>query len=1024
MLLNDKIIPYTGVLVILAITSTLHWVSRMSRVYFFVVFISLYSLIVKAQDDFYATRAYTVMSGLPQSQVLCLLEDNNGYLWMGTHGGGLARFDGREFKVYTTRNGLLTNSVLGLHRDRLNNLWILHARGVTKYDGNEFKNFHGSDATNSKSRAMWRMFELSDTLFVLSGRNGITKIYNDSVFYTDKNLPYDIRRMHAGPNGEACFYLEDKSFLIRRNDEIITVKADTSIQRLGNFFNYRGNIFIRSPEATYQLDLSSKKLIKTPLQIDKYVLHYDKKDDVLWTINSDGLFRGRLENNILKSDIIVASIEAEQVLRDSEGNTWIATNGYGLYKYHMQDFKRHGPNEYGGVMTLTKDDEGGIWLGTMSRGLWKISGESLKSYVDPKEPYRNMVSIVRSSPTGEIWVGTAFGLGRYNKVSDDFKWYLPKDGLSGGSVRSIEFDDKGMWVSTNSGLDYYDGVSFKKFSAADGLDDNNVRVLHFSKPTKKLYLGATSSLYALNGGKFSPIPVPEVANAAILSLETYKDSLLVLGTGGGGVIIVNPLTNERRLITTNEGLASDFVYFAAVDEKNYLWIGTEKGINKVLLNERLDVVENLHLNDDNGLTGVETNQNAFYLTPNEKLFGAVDGVYSFNHAVDDNTTSFDLHLTDIQILYGEYSPRKYSDSTYGFFKIPYNPKLPPDKNHLTFHFNRVDKQYSKSVKYKYFLENFDTKWSQPSSVNSVTYSNLPYGNYVFKVMVTDNRGSWAAASVEYPFTILAPFYKTTAFIAGSIILLAVLITLFFYIRVKQRIGRAVVMERIRQREQEAVRKEIARDFHDEMGNQLTRIINYVSLLKLNGSVHVNGNGKGSSDLYTKVEDSAKYLYSGTRDFIWSIDPVNDELSKLFLYVRDFGEKLFEEKDISFRAYNEMKEEVKLPYGFCRQANLIFKEVMTNAFKYSQAQNVSLSLKRDDNDSFEMSFEDDGIGFYTGDIQKMNGLQNIRERADRIKAVLRIRSEKNIGTKIFLNFKITKTLNYGIAFQKTGYDRGG
>jgi signal transduction histidine kinase len=238
--------------------------------------------------------------------------------------------------------------------------------------------------------------------------------------------------------------------------------------------------------------------------------------------------------------------------------------------------------------------------------------------------------------------------------------------------------------------------------------------------------------------------------------------------------------------------------------------------------------------------------------------------------------------------------------------------------------------------------------------------------------------------------------------------------------VKQRIDRAMVMERIRQREQEAVRKEIARDFHDEMGNQLTRIINYVSLLKLNGNVHANGNGHvigkgGSHDLYTKVEDSAKYLYSGTRDFIWSIDPMNDELSKLFLYVRDFGEKLFEEKGINFRAFNEIKEPIKLPYGFCRQANLIFKEAMTNAFKYSQAQNVSLTLKRSDNDAFELSFEDDGIGFYTGDIQKMNGLQNIRERADRINAVLRIHSEKNVGTKIFLNFKLTKTLKYGVAF---------
>jgi hypothetical protein len=76
------------------------------------------------------------------------------------------------------------------------------------------------------------------------------------------------------------------------------------------------------------------------------------------------------------------------------------------------------------------------------------------------------------------------------------------------------------------------------------------------------------------------------------------------------------------------------------------------------------------------------------------------------------------------------------------------------------------------------------------------------------------------------------------------------------------------------------------------------------LLKLNGSV--NGNGHATAhhnDLYTKVENSAKYLYNGTRDFIWSIDPVNDELSKLFIHIRDFGEKLFEEKDIGFRANN-------------------------------------------------------------------------------------------------------------------------
>jgi signal transduction histidine kinase len=62
----------------------------------------------------------------------------------------------------------------------------------------------------------------------------------------------------------------------------------------------------------------------------------------------------------------------------------------------------------------------------------------------------------------------------------------------------------------------------------------------------------------------------------------------------------------------------------------------------------------------------------------------------------------------------------------------------------------------------------------------------------------------------------------------------------------------------------------------------------------------------------------------------------------------------------------------------------------------------------------MVFEDDGIGFYTGDVQKSNGLKNIRERSDRINSILRIQSVKNQGTKIVLNFKLNKTLKYALA----------
>ena len=237
----------------------------------------------------------------------------------------------------------------------------------------------------------------------------------------------------------------------------------------------------------------------------------------------------------------------------------------------------------------------------------------------------------------------------------------------------------------------------------------------YLKKNKTLYIGTELGINSIRDGKVGTVSMPEISNTAVYSINTYQDSLLLIGTAGTGVVLFEPIANRRKLITTRDGLASDFIYFVAADDKDYLWIGTEKGINRVKLDKNLDVVENLHFGYENGLTGVETNQNAFFLSPKTKYFGLVDGVYEFNDLNKQRLRSFDVHLTDVKILYGEYSPREYADSTFGFFKIPYQPSLPPDKNHITFQFNRVDKRYSKSVKYKYFLENFDKTWSQPSS---------------------------------------------------------------------------------------------------------------------------------------------------------------------------------------------------------------------------------------------------------------------------------------------------------------------
>ncbi len=977
--------------------------------------------IAQKYDGAHAVRNYTAIDGLPQSQVTSLVEDANGYLWIGTEGGGLGRFDGRQFKVYSTLDGLGSNFVTGLIHDNQNNLWILNPRGITKFDGTSFTRFMapGSATTFRRQR---KILIAGDSLFILAQDGLISKIHNDSVYYWNRPIePHESVYNAFQNNGVFYFLLSNKKLLMMENGNRTYMDTGFEESKQVNFFEHQDEVWINAEEGTFRIDHRNNQLVKLDFHLPHYVMHYDAHDDVFWSAGMEGIFKDKIEGNVIKTDTAFNGLVAYDIIGDSENNIWIASNGRGLFKYYQQDFSRCGSDKFGVVMAIYVDSDGASWIGSMGRGLYKIKNGKISTYESDEVISKSGVHCIRENKNGEVWIGTGRGLGKYNKQRNDFTWATTDDGLIDNNIININFDEHdGMWLGTSGGVDYFDGTRHKHFTTQQGLNANMIWAGCYLPYNRTYYAGTEFGINYIKDNHVGMLNVPELENTMVMSMGVFRDSLLMVGSGGAGVMIYNPKTNDRKFFTKREGLNSDFVYFVAED-KGSIWIGTERGISRIELNEKLELIEHLYYDHDNGLTGIETNQNAYFINDSHKYFGLVDGLYEFNDLSGEVSKSFDLHLTSIELLYGEHDLSMYAKNYTGFFKIPQGLSLPPDRNHITFHYNRVDKRYPKSVKFKYFLENFDKAWSQPSAGTEVTYSNLPPGNYVFKVKATSNMGNWSEEDIAYPFTIKQPFYQTASFIAAMVIFLAGSITLLLYLRVRSRVRKMIAAERMRVHEIDNLRKEIARDFHDEMGNQLTRIINYISLMKLsketqgngtaNGHDYINGNGK---DLYTKVEESAKYLYTGTRDFIWAIDPVNDELGKLFTHIRDFGEKLFEEKDIAFRANNHVKGYVKLPNGFSREANLIFKEVMTNAFKYSEAHNVTLSLSGNEQ-GYDFVFEDDGRGFCADQIKKSNGLKNISVRADRITSVLRIHSEENSGTKVSLAFKLTKTTKHGIAF---------
>lgn len=968
-------------------------------VFLFFMFFSGAGTIPSLWAQQFSLQQYTVVDGLPQSQVNAIIEDKQGYLWIGTN-GGLARFDGSDFKVYNTLDGLSSNFITSLMIDQQKNLWIVHPNGITKYDGVTFRKFKAPVESGSVKRIR-RLVELQDSIVILSNQGMIGKIVDDSVYYWTRPVQSGkiVFSVHRSPSRDVCFYLSDSSFLVVTQTGIRkTIPHKEHFGQLYNMINYRKEMLLDTDSGFFSLSAAGLARHK-PLPIKHHLIAYDSLNNIFWTKDADIFFREYEFRGKTQIDTAFKDALINQILFDAQGNTWLGTSENGFYKYFSRDFEHCGSDKLKAVMAIERDASGATWIGCDLRGLWRIKKGKAKLYsLDGKK--ESSVYAVRVSPSGELWIASSSGLGRYREDKDDFFWYKRKDGLPSQHVVNLDFDDHGgVWCGTSgTGVNYFDGTHFTNFSGDQGLLSRNATAIKYFARTKSLYVGSEQGLNVIRDSRVSEIPLPELSNTSIISIQTCNDSLLMLGTTGAGIVLLNPVSGKHKTISARDGLLSNYIYFAAQDKSKDVWVGTEKGITRIKLNGQLDIIESVNFGNENGLTGLETNQNAFYLG-DDKFFGLIDGVYQYNDFSKTPFNTYDLHLTDVELFYGEFSSRAYADSSYSFFKIPYHPSMAPDKNHITFRFNRVEKRYPKSIKYKYFLENFDKTWSQPTAEGHVTYGNLPPGKYVLNVLATNNRGRWDEVPLRYPFVIRAPFYQQAAFLVGVVLAGIGLIILIFYLNVRRRVRNMLEVERIRQREQESLRKEIARDFHDEMGNQLTRIINYISLMKLSGNGH-------AKELYNKVEDSAKYLYTGTRDFIWSIDPGNDELSKVFIHIRDFGEKLFEEKGIRFRAFNEVKEAALIPYGFSRELNLIIKEAMTNSFNHSKAGNVSFTLRQRD-DHYEMVLEDDGLGFHLDSIEP-NGIKNMQTRADRMGSVLEVQSEPQKGTSVKLIFSKTKT----------------
>jgi nitrate/nitrite-specific signal transduction histidine kinase len=268
-------------------------------------------------------------------------------------------------------------------------------------------------------------------------------------------------------------------------------------------------------------------------------------------------------------------------------------------------------------------------------------------------------------------------------------------------------------------------------------------------------------------------------------------------------------------------------------------------------------------------------------------------------------------------------------------------------------------------KYAYRLIGFDNDWIYTKN-RSVVYTNLNPGTYLFEVKASNNDGIWNETGTSIKIIVAAPFWMTWWFYL-FVILFVITLFYFFY---KVRINKLIAMERLRTK--------IASDLHDEIGSSLTKISINAGLL------NYEQNKNEISKRLKNIENTSREVISSMSDIIWSIDARKDKLSELISRMKNTAFDILGDKDIGIEFdINVPQKDIKLPLRFRENIFLIFKEAINNCAKHSNTDKVLVQFIINNN-QIKLLISDNGIGMDEIDLNKGNGLQNMKMRAKAIK----------------------------------------
>lgn len=779
----------------------------------------------------YNFRHYSVKEGVAQSQVFCLWQDSRGYLWMGTRGGGLSRFDGTEFRTYGLKDGLPNNYVSCIREDGNHRLWIGTNNGLSEYNGIRFVNHYPANQTgqfsvldmDADSLGRWWLATGTGVFRFQGSFENVSRQLNDkpaliNTIHIDRhqNVWYGsaegLFRISETPGGFIkTKYDKTQGFL---NNSITCIREDNE----GNIWigTYGDGMYVYNGKRFSRIDQNLELYRQTVLDI-----YFDKRGNAWLATLNHGVAQYQMASKNftwLTEREGLSNNHVRSILQDRSGNYWFGTSGGGVCHYFGKQFTVYDKSSgLSGnfIYSVFRDSRHRLWTGTSDQGLSVLDSAGFYSF-NAGNGFANVkVKAIAESPDGLLYFGTD-GQGVFSYDGKEFKEIAD---LKKTYVRALLPDKDGnLWIATaGTGLFCLRSQSedgrVEKFTTKEGLLHNRLTALLYDKSGRLWYGTENSGIGCLLDGRIQEQSLT-VSNGlpsnAIRCMAEDESGYLWLGTAGDGLASVPLYQGDmpvKRYNYTN-GLSSSNIYLLCIDKSNNLFSGTETGLDHLILGKDRRPIEIRHYGKGEGFTGIETCQNAVYRDDDGTIwFGTINGLTKYNPAnLVRNEHEPVTTINGVRLFFEPLSGTTYA-SAVGDWNAVSSLNLPHDQNHLTFDFLGINLSNPEAVKYQWILKGFDKDWSPSSNSHSFTYPNLGPGDYTFMVKACNEDGVWNRVPAQVTFHISAPFWMRWWFLLLTILTVSALLFFLFRWRVNRIRAKADEVQQKTQMEKEILELE-------------------------------------------------------------------------------------------------------------------------------------------------------------------------------------------------------------------------